>query len=113
MSGKPTKKDFANLINSVLGEDVMTEQKLDRILREAKQANDSQGSDGLFDYLRELTNAPVSNDQIRNIANMVKNSGGSDQALQSLKNQKLINDQQASQINQIFNKKKRRRRRNR
>lgn len=113
MSGKPTKKDFANLINSVLGQDVMTEQKLDRILREAKHANDTQGPDGLFNYLRELTKAPVSNDQIRSIADMVKNSGGSDQALQSLKNQKLINDQQARQINQILNKKKGRRRTNR
>lgn len=107
MSGKPTKKDFANLINSVMGQDVMTEQKLDRILQEAKQANKTRGPEGLFDYLREITNAPVSNDQIRDIANVVKKSGSADRALKSLKQQKLINDKQASQIDRTINKKKR------
>lgn len=111
MSEKPSKKDFANLINSVMGQDVMTEQKLDRILREAKRANDTKGSEGLFDYLRDLTNAPVNNDQIRNIADMVKHSGGPDQALDTLKKQKLLNERQASQIDDTVNKKRRKRRR--
>jgi len=113
VSEKPSKKDFANLINSVVGQDVMTEQKLDRILREAKKANDTKGSEGLFDYLRELTNAPVNNDQIRGIADIVKNSGGPDQALETLKSQKLINDRQANQINSTMHKKRRNRRRSR
>lgn len=113
MSEKPSKKDFANLINSVVGQDVMTEQKLDRILQEAKKVNDTKGSEGLFDYLRELTNAPVNNDQIRGIADIVKNSGGPDQALETLKSQKLINDRQANQINSTMHKKRRNRRRSR
>lgn len=113
MSGKPSKKDFANLINSVLGQDVMTEQKLDRILQEAKKAHDTKGSDGLFDYLRRLTNAPVDNDQIRGIADVVKHSGGPERALESLKKQKLINERQAKQINSTLHKKRTKRRRGR
>lgn len=107
MSGKPTKKDFANLINTVLGQDVMTEKKLERILQEAKKANAARGTEGLFDYLRELTNAPVTNEQIGDIAEMVKKSGNPEQALKKLKNQKLINEQQASKIDQTINKRRR------
>lgn len=107
MSEKPSKKDFAQLINSVLGENVMTEQKLDRILREAKKANKERGAEGVFDYLRKITNAPVTNDEIKNIADMVKNSGGPQQALDQLKRQKIINDQQARKIDQTLNTRKR------
>ena len=111
MSGKPSKKDFADLINSVVGQEIMTEQKLDRILRDAKKANETKGPEGLFDYLRQITNAPVSNDQIRGIAEMVKKSGGPEQALETLKKQKLLNEQQASKIDKSLNKKPRKRRR--
>lgn len=107
MSGKPSKKDFANLINSVMGQNVMNEQKLDRILQDAKKANATRGPEGLFDYLRELTNAPVNNDQIRDIADMVKKSGSPDKALKTLKSQKLINDHQAKQIDRTLHKTKR------
>lgn len=109
MSGKPSKKDFANLINSVLGQDVMTEQKLDHILQEAKKTNATKGPEGLFDYLRELTNAPVNNDQIRGIADMVKKSGGPEQALKALKDQNLVNEQQAKQIDHTIRPRKRKR----
>ncbi|WP_054950223.1 hypothetical protein [Numidum massiliense] len=116
MEGRPSKKDFANLINSVLGQDVMTEKKLDRILYDAKRAKETRGTEGLFNYLRQITNAPVSNEQIKSIADMVKNSGGPDKALEALKNQKIINETQASQIDKTLNKgskvtKKRRKRR--
>ena len=102
MSGKPSKKDFANLINSVLGQNVMTEQKLEQILQEAKKANATKGPEGLFDYLRELTNAPVNNEQVRSIADMVRKSGGPDQALKTLKEKKLVNEQQAKQIDRTI-----------
>lgn len=113
MSGKPSKKDFANLINSVLGQNVMTEKKLERILQEAKHANDTKGAEGLFNYLRELTNAPVSNDQVRSIADMVKKSGSAEQALETLKSNKVINERQAQQIGKTVNKRGKRPRRRR
>lgn len=113
MSGKPSKKDFADLINSVMGQDVMNERKLDRILNEAKKAQATKGTDGLFDYLRDITNAPVNNDQIRDIADTVRNSGGPDQALDSLKRQKMLNNRQATQIDKTIRSKNPKKNRNR
>jgi hypothetical protein len=56
---KPSKKDFADLINQVTGEETMTEKKLDQILRGANKSLQDRGTEGFFDYLRQVVQVPV------------------------------------------------------
>jgi hypothetical protein len=63
----PSKKDFADWINRLAGMPVMDEKKLDVVLQGAGKAIRTQGLDGLFDYMRRLTGAPVSNEWMREV----------------------------------------------
>lgn len=64
---KPTKQDFVNLINQIAGDQIVDVQKLDKILQGAQQSYQETGMNGLFDYMRKVVQAPVSNDQMRNM----------------------------------------------
>ena len=59
---KPSKKDFAELINKITGQDSMTEEKLDKILEESKKSYKKDGMSGVLKYLRDITQAPVSDE---------------------------------------------------
>lgn len=80
---KPTKQEFANLMNRFLGQEIMDDQKLDKILQEAKMAYQEQGMNGIFSYMRAITGAPVSNEKMDEILQMLL-KGGPDQAWRDL-----------------------------
>jgi hypothetical protein len=83
----PYKQQFADLINQVTGKQQMTEQKLDRILREAKRAHARQGMPGFFAYMRKLIQAPVSNEYMMNMLQQLQDPRQAEQLLQQVKSE--------------------------
>lgn len=85
MSERPSTKQLAQWINQVMGQDVMSQSKLEHILRNAKKAHDRNGINGMLDYLQHVTNAPVSKQELRQFGRSVKENGNPKQAMKSLK----------------------------
>lgn len=85
MSNHPSTKQLAQMINQVLGQNVMSPSKLENILRHAKKAHDRNGLDGMLEYLQHVTKAPVSKQELRQFGRSVKQSGDPEQAMKSLK----------------------------
>lgn len=73
---KPSKKAVSDLINSVAGQPVMTEKKLEQIMTGAKKKFDTKGMTGFLEYLRDVTQAPVSIDWMKGIVSEIKTSDG-------------------------------------
>lgn len=99
---RPTKKDFADLINTVMGRQVMTEQQLDQFLHEAKRVKDNQGTDGLVEYIQKITNAPASKDQLKGLAEQIQKTGSAGSALDFLMKERLISESQAKKLNKAL-----------
>lgn len=85
MSERPSTKQLSQWINQVMGQDVMSEAKLDTILRNAKKAHDRNGINGMLDYLQHITKAPVSKQELRQFGRSVKKSGDPKRAMNSMK----------------------------
>lgn len=96
----PSKKDFADLINQVIGENVMNERKMDQLLQQAKENYRSHGVEGLFDYMRKVTGAPLSSDQMKQLMDSMISSRGPEEALDRLVNQQWLNEQQSKLLKQ-------------
>ncbi|MFV9511317.1 hypothetical protein [Tepidibacillus sp. LV47] len=101
---RPTKKDFVDLINSVMGREVMNEDQLSRFLEEAKKVKETKGTEGLLEYVQRVTNAPTSKDQLRRMAEEIQKTGSVGSALDFLKNEKLLSDSQAQQLQKAIQK---------
>jgi len=101
-NSKPTKKDFVDLINTVMGTPVMDEDQLTKFLNDAKHVKDTKGTDGLLDYVQKVTNAPASKDQLKKLAQQIQQTGSAESALDFLKNEKLLTDQQARKLNKAI-----------
>lgn len=99
---KATKKDFVNLINSVVGENIMTENQLSQFLSEAQKINSTKGTEGLLDYVKKTTNAPASDNQLKGLANNIKKTGNPGSAVDYLMKEHLISEQHASKINKAI-----------
>ncbi len=107
---KPTKKDFVDLINTVMGQQVMNEDQLTQFLNNAKKAKETHGTEGLLEYIQRVTNAPASKDQLRRLAEQIKETGNPASALDFLKNEKLLSEQQSRKLNQALDKTSKRKR---
>lgn len=81
----PSKQEFANLINQLTGNQEMTEQKLDRILLQAKRAYRRDGLPGFFAYVRSLIQAPVSNEYMQQLMKQLQDPAYADQLLKRVK----------------------------
>lgn len=101
---KPTKKDFVDLINTVMGREVMNEDQLTQFLNEAKKIKDTKGTEGFVEYVQRVTNAPASTDQLQRLAKQIQETGNVGSALEFLKNEKLLNDLQARKLNNAISK---------
>ncbi|TCS94941.1 hypothetical protein [Hazenella coriacea] len=82
---KPSKKDFADLINRFTGENTMTEEKIDQFLTGAKKSYKNKGMNGFFDYIRKVTQAPISNEMMESILNQMRSPQGTQQLLKDYK----------------------------
>lgn len=107
---RPTKKDFVDLINSVMGREIMNEDQLTNFLNDAKKVNDTKGTEGLLEYIQNVTNAPASKDQLSRLAKEIEHTGNPISAIDFLKNEKLISDQQLRKLNQAIDNTSRKKR---
>jgi len=107
---KPTKKDFVDLINTVMGQEVMTEEQLSKFLHDAKQIHTSKGTEGLLQYIQKVTNAPTNQSQLKKLADQIQQTGNPGAALDFLKGEKLLTDQHVRKINHAIEKTKRKKR---
>ncbi|GGE19046.1 hypothetical protein GCM10011571_21200 [Marinithermofilum abyssi] len=94
----PSKKDFANMINQLVGEKVMTERKLDLLLEQAKKSYEQQGVNGLFDYMREVTQAPVDNQQMKLLMDTMIQSGEPSRAFDRLSQQQWLSPKMIKEL---------------
>jgi hypothetical protein len=73
---KPAKKEFVDLINQIVGKTVMNEEKLQQVLVDAKKAFRTDGCTGFFQYIRELVDAPVSDQWMSELMKQVNTPMG-------------------------------------
>lgn len=73
MPGKgPSAKDMTQMINSVMGSNVLTEQQLNQILAGAKRAHERGGMSAVLDYLMKVTQADVDKGELNKFANSIQ-----------------------------------------
>lgn len=94
----PSKKDFADLINQVLGRNVMNEQVMDCLLQEARASYQKQGMDGIFELVRRITQAPVDNKEMKAMMDTILSSSSPGQALDRLSGQNWLSEGKARQL---------------
>ncbi|OEF99417.1 hypothetical protein BHF71_02200 [Vulcanibacillus modesticaldus] len=109
---KPSKKDFVDLINSLMGQKIMTEDQLTKFLNDAKKVKETKGTEGFLEFVQKTTNAPASKDQLERLADEIKRSGNPVNAIDFLIKEKLLTDQQARKINQAIEHTKKKKRKN-
>lgn len=76
MPNPPSKKEFVDLLNRLLGNNSMDEKKLDLILSQSKQVYDQQGTKGLFNYMQKLLPYSVDEDIMTKIWGQMQNKRG-------------------------------------
>jgi hypothetical protein len=81
---KPSKQDFADLINRITGEETVTEKKLDQILQGGKKSLQNQGMEGFFDYLRQVVQVPVSDEWMEKTWKEMQTAEGAKQMFEQL-----------------------------
>jgi len=68
----PSVKELTLMINSVLGQNVLTEQQLNHILQGAKKAHQQGGMNAVLDYLMRVTQADVGKQELKQFADSVR-----------------------------------------
>jgi len=95
----PSKKEFADLINQMMGRNVMNARLLEQILSDAKNSYYNRGLDGFLEYIRRLTQAPLSNEELKQMMKLVIDAGKPDRALTRLVEQQWFPQEQAEKMN--------------
>lgn len=72
MSTGPSFKDLTNMINSVMGQNVLSEKQLEQIMSGAKKANERGGISEVLDYLMKVTQADVDKKELVEFADQVQ-----------------------------------------
>ncbi|MBA4601480.1 hypothetical protein [Thermoactinomyces mirandus] len=68
----PSLKDLTQMINSVMGQPVLSEKKMERIMQGAKKAHDQGGMDAVLEYLMKVTQADVEFGELKKFANQIQ-----------------------------------------
>ncbi|SMO59748.1 hypothetical protein [Melghirimyces algeriensis] len=73
MAGKgPSTKEITQLINNVMGHNVLTEQQLNQIMKGAKRAHERGGMPAVLDYLMKVTQADVEKKEVEQFADTIQ-----------------------------------------
>ncbi|MBA4543660.1 MULTISPECIES: hypothetical protein [Thermoactinomyces] len=67
-----TVKDLVQMINSVMGQRVLTEQQMEQILAGAKRAHDRGGMNAVLEYLMKVTRADVDFKELKQFADSIR-----------------------------------------
>ncbi|SFI97006.1 hypothetical protein [Thermoflavimicrobium dichotomicum] len=68
----PSIKDLTQMINSVMGHQVLTEQQLQKIMAGAKIAHQKGGMNAVLEYLMHVTQADVDKNELRSFADSIQ-----------------------------------------
>jgi hypothetical protein len=67
-----TIKDLVQMINSVMGQRVLSEQQMEQILEGAKRAHNKGGMNAVLEYLMKVTRADVDFKELKEFADSVR-----------------------------------------
>jgi len=85
-----------------MGQEVMTEEQLSNFLDSAKKVKETRGTEGVLEYIQQVTNAPASKDQLKNLAKEIQTTGSPGAAFDFLKKENLVTDQQMRKLSQAI-----------
>jgi pantothenate synthetase len=68
----PSMKELTQMINSILGQQVLSEQQLKGILEGARRAGERGGMSAVLDYLLNVTQADVDKKELQQFADSVR-----------------------------------------
>jgi hypothetical protein len=71
---KPSVKELTQMINGVMGQQVLSEQQLEQILQGAKRANARGGMGAVLDYLMKVAQVDMSKQDLEQFADHIKNN---------------------------------------
>ncbi|MBN2908952.1 hypothetical protein JQC72_05365 [Polycladomyces sp. WAk] len=75
MAGRePSIRELTHMINSILGQQVLTEQQLQGILEGARRAGERGGMSAVLDYLLHVTQADVDKKELQQFADSVRSN---------------------------------------
>jgi hypothetical protein len=69
-----SNKEMTRMINSLLGQKVLTEAQLKKIQKGAKQAYHKGGMNGMIRYLMRVTGADVDPNELRAFADLIQSN---------------------------------------
>jgi hypothetical protein len=72
MSNGPSFKQLTDMINSVMGQKVLTEKQLAQIMDGAKRAFDRGGMPLVIEYLMKVTQADVDKEEVTQFAETIR-----------------------------------------
>jgi hypothetical protein len=67
-------KELAQMINTIMGRKVLTEEQLSKIMDGAKEAFDKGGMNAVLEYLMKVTQADVDMGQLQRFADQVQSN---------------------------------------
>ncbi|RAL25634.1 hypothetical protein [Thermoflavimicrobium daqui] len=67
----PSMKELAQMINNIMGQQVLTEHQLSQIMQGAKKAHDTGGMNAVLEYLMRVTQADVDRNELRQFADSI------------------------------------------
>ncbi|WP_124728055.1 hypothetical protein [Staphylospora marina] len=65
-------KDLVQMINTIMGGKVLTEEKMEKILHGARQAHEKGGMEAVLQYLMKVTQADVEMEELQQFAKRVQ-----------------------------------------
>lgn len=74
MEREPSMQGLAQMINSIIGHNVLTEQQLKRIMQGAQKAHHQGGMGAVIDYLMKVTQADVDKQELTQFAEQVQSN---------------------------------------
>jgi hypothetical protein len=67
-----TMKQLTEMINTIMGQKVLTERQLAQIMQGAKHAKERGGMEAVLEYLIHVTQADVSKEELQQFADVVQ-----------------------------------------
>ena len=65
-------KQLADMINGIIGRNVLTEHQLQQIMNGAQKANQQGGMNAVLDYLLKVTQANVDKKELKRFADQIQ-----------------------------------------
>jgi hypothetical protein len=74
MTNEPTLKQLTQMINTIMGQRVLSEEQLGQIMAGAKKSFDRGGMPDVIEYLMKVTQADVDKQELTQFAESIRNN---------------------------------------